>query len=155
MSDAEQLNAKVLFRVFNDDGTAEVETLWATKLDGDNYRLENSPFYAYGVSWQDIIFAPFDQDEGFPSFQSVVTKSGHRTVRVVFQSPVEDGNNTQQILQTLVDLGCTYEGANNSYVAVDVPPTSDFEAVCNFLTERAATWEHADPTYSSLYPSHT
>lgn len=50
MNDPEQPNAKVLFRVINEDGTAEVETLWATKLDGDNYQLDNSPFYAYAVS---------------------------------------------------------------------------------------------------------
>jgi hypothetical protein len=150
-----QSNAKGLFRVLNDDGTAEVETLWATKLDGDNYQLDNSPFYAYGVSWHDIVCAPFDQDEGFPKFESVVTKSGHRTVRVVFDPPVEDGNASHQILQGLIDMGCTYEGANRSYMSIDIPPTADFEAACKYLIGQSATWEYADPTYKSLYPEHT
>jgi len=50
MTDTPNPKAKVLFRVPNDDGTAEVEALWATHLGGDNYKLDNSPFYAYGVS---------------------------------------------------------------------------------------------------------
>lgn len=32
----------------------DVETLWAKPVDVDQYQLDNSPFYAYGVSWQDV-----------------------------------------------------------------------------------------------------
>src|SRR5437899_11916700 len=92
-------DAKVLFRVPEDDGTTNVETLWATSVGEDKYQIDNSPFYAYGVSWQDIVFAPFDQNEGFPTFQKVVAKSGHRTLRVIFHPPVEDGNKSDEILQ--------------------------------------------------------
>jgi hypothetical protein len=51
MSDFNQPTAKVLFRVPNNDGSAEVETLWAFDLGNDQYKLGNSPFYAYSVSW--------------------------------------------------------------------------------------------------------
>ncbi|RYE02048.1 MAG: DUF4265 domain-containing protein [Sphingobacteriales bacterium] len=50
-------NSKVLFRVPEDDGTAQVETLWATALGDDQYKLDSSPFYAYSVSWEDIVRA--------------------------------------------------------------------------------------------------
>jgi hypothetical protein len=33
----------------NEDGSADVETLWATHLGADEYKLDNSPFYAYGA----------------------------------------------------------------------------------------------------------
>jgi hypothetical protein len=68
-------DAKVLFRVPNEDGTADVETLWATSLGNDQYKLDNSPFYAYSVSWEDIVYAPFDPAEGYPAFQSVKIES--------------------------------------------------------------------------------
>ncbi len=42
-------------RLSNADG--DVETLWASPLGNDLYRLENSPWYAYGVSWQDVVEA--------------------------------------------------------------------------------------------------
>ncbi|WP_341325878.1 DUF4265 domain-containing protein [Methylotuvimicrobium sp. KM2] len=114
MTDMPSSNAKVLFRVPNEDGTAEVETLWATSLGGDKYKLDNSPFYAYGVSWEVVVLAPFSEEEQFPVFLSIVAKLGNRTVRVIFDPPVEDGNESNEILKGLVSLGCDYEGANRN-----------------------------------------
>jgi len=138
--------------VVNEDGSTEVETLWATHLGADNYRLDNSPFYAYGVSWEDVVAAPFNAEEGRPTFERVVEKSGNRTIRVIFETPIEDGNESDQLLQGLVALGCDYEGATQTYVAVNIPPSVELNAVRNYLVENDATWEHADPTYESLFP---
>jgi hypothetical protein len=152
MTDSSKPNAKVLFRVPNEDGTAEVETLWATDLGDDTYQLANSPFYAYNVSWEDVVSAPFSAEEGFPTFQHVVSKSGHRTVRVIFDPPVETGNESDQLLQGLVALGCGYEGANRKYISINIPPGVELDAVRNFLVDHDAMWEHADPSYESLFP---
>ncbi|MEO8276669.1 MAG: DUF4265 domain-containing protein [Thermoanaerobaculia bacterium] len=81
-------DSKVLFRVPEDDGSSTVETLWATALGNDEYKLDNSPFYAYSVSWEDVVYAPIDPDEGRPTFVRVVRKSGHRTIRIRFDPPV-------------------------------------------------------------------
>ena len=75
--------AKVLFRVEEEDGSENVETLWAFDLGEDRYRLDNSPFYAYSVSPGDTVNAPVDPDEGRPTFSRVLEKSGNRTVRVI------------------------------------------------------------------------
>ena len=153
MSSAAKSNAKVLFRVPNEDGSAEVETLWATNLGGDNYRLDNSPFWAYGVSWEDVVFAPFSNEEGFPTFQSVVTKAGNRTVRVIFNPPIADGNESDRVLQGLVSLGCSYEGMNPKYVSVNIPSSVALDAVRSYLVGKEAKWEYGDPTYASLFPA--
>ena len=152
MPDSAKPDAKVLFRVPNDSGGADVETLWATSLGADTYRLDNSPFYAFGVSWQDVVAAPFDPEEQFPTFQRVVSKSGHKTVRVAFTARLEAGNETDRLLQGLVALGCGYEGANAKYFSVNVPPGVELEVVRNYLIEHQAVWEHADPTYAALFP---
>ena len=143
--------AKVLFRVGSDEQNADVETLWATPLGRDLYRLDNSPFYAYGVSWRDVIHAPVDPREGMPTFASVVEKSGHRTVRVRFDPPVAAGNSSDVLLQGLVALGGSYEGANPGYIASDVPAAVELEQVTRYLVEHDAEWEHADPTYESIH----
>jgi hypothetical protein len=145
-------NAKVLFRVPEEDGSTRVETLWATNLGGDQYRIDNSAFFAYGVSWRDIVLAPFDSQEGLPTFQKVVSKSGHRTVRVIFEPPVEGGNISDELLKGLVSLGCTYEGANPGYLSIDIPPEVDLEIIRQHLIDNHATWEHADPSYDELFP---
>ena len=153
MSDAPAPNAKVLFRVPEDDGSAQVETLWATSLGNDEYKLDNSPFYAYSVSWEDIVYAPNDSAEERPTFQRVLKKSGNRTIRVIFDPPVEDGNTSDQVLQGLVALGCSYEGANRAYMSINVPPGVELHHVCEYLIAKKAQWEHADPSYSELFPN--
>jgi hypothetical protein len=152
MTQSSQPTAKVLFRVPNDDGSAEVETLWAFDLGNDQYKLDNSPFYAYSVSWQDVVYAPFDKDEERHTFQRVVSKSGNRTIRIVFEPPVENGNESDRVLQGLVSLGCSYEGANKKYISVNIPPKVELEAVRKYLINCNATWEHGDPTYAELFP---
>lgn len=146
-------DSKVLFRVPEDDGSAQVETLWATALGNDEYKLDNSPFYAYSVSWEDVVHAPFDANEGLATFARVVRKSGHRTIRVIFNPPVQDGNESDLVLQGLVSLGCTYEGANRGYMVIDLPPGVQLEKVRQYLIEQNAQWEHADPTYEELFPN--
>ena len=131
--------AKILFRVLDSEGGADVETLWAHGLGNDHYCLDNSPFYAYSVSLEDIVYAPYDEDEGCATFQRVVTKS-------------EAGNESDLVLQALVELGCSYEGSSPSYIAVNIPPTVELQTVREYLIEKEARWEHADPSYDELFP---
>jgi Domain of unknown function (DUF4265) len=152
MEIAGEPTAKVLFRVPNDDGTADVETLWAVPLGDDKYQLDNSPFYAYSVSWRDIVYAPIDSDEGRATFRHVEAKSGNRTVRVALEEPAERGNESQRLLDGLLSLGCTYEGANRRLISVNVPANVELSRVRDYLIEAEANWEHADPTYDELFP---
>lgn len=128
-----------------------IETMWADPVGPDLYRLDNSPFWAYGVSWLDVVEARPDEG-GQLAFVRVVEKSGHRTVRVIFEPGVDEDPAGQAALDGLTALGCTYEGMNPRYLAIDLPPGVDLMAVAGYLTERGVQWEHADPRYSDLYP---
>jgi hypothetical protein len=154
MSSVAGPTAKVLFRITESDGSASVETLWAYDLGENRYKLDNSPFYAYGVSWGDTVLAPHDDAESHPTFHSVVVKSGYRTVRVMFDPPVRRGNESDVTLKKLVKLGCEYERANAQYIVVSVPPSVDLAKVVEYLVERKATWEHADPTRDEYHVNH-
>jgi Domain of unknown function (DUF4265) len=143
--------AKVLFRVRAEDGKTDVETLWAQALGSDRYRIDNSPFFACGVSLHDIVLAPADPAEGMPTFQQVLAKSGNRTVRVFFNPPVKAGNASDKILQGLVAMGCGYEGAYSAYTAINIPSGVDLVAVCDYLIAQDVQWEHCDPTYEELF----
>jgi len=144
---------KVVLRVTDEDGSVAVETPWATNVGEDLYRIENSPFYAYSLSWLDVVYAPYSKEEERPTFERVIEKSGHRTIRIKFDPPVEEGNDSMEELQGLVNLGCSYEGANPSYICVDISPEVDFEAVSNYLIARKLNFEYADPTYEELFPN--
>ena len=131
----------------------DVETLWARPLGGDLYELDNTPWYAYGVSWKDVIEARRPSAEAFPEFVRVVRKSGYRTIRLILDPAADKASESQTILERLVELGCSYEGATGSYISIDIPPPVDLEEIRRFLITTEQEWEHADPTYEKLFPS--
>jgi hypothetical protein len=131
----------------------EVETLWAFDLGGGRYRLDNLPWYTYRVSLGDVIEAAPDAG-GQLHMVRVVTKSGNRTLRLFFAGadlhadwPAE----IREAMDRLVVAGCSYEGANRRYQAVNVPPEVDLETVTRFLTDAEVRWEYADPTYEDIH----
>ena len=152
MNNSQCGSAKVLFRVLEDDGSVNVETLWASDLGESRYRLANLPFYAYAVSLGDIVSAPFNVDEGFPTFARVISKSGNRTIRVILDMPPESAHRSAELLKHIEALGCSYEGAGKSYIALNVPPGVTLAKVTNLLGTFGVEWEHADPAYRELYP---
>ena len=145
-------HVKVAFDVQNDDGSTEIETLWAEPLGNHVYRLDNSPFYVYSISWQDEVFAPPSAD-GLPTFQRVVSKSGNRTVRIRLDPPYEDGNESAKEMQGLVALGCSFEGSRNRLMSLNIPTELSLTKIREHLIARSLEWEHADPTYEELFPS--
>jgi len=131
----------------------DVETLWAKPLGNGLYELDNTPWYAYGASWKDVIEARPPEPDAFPEFIRVVRKSGYRTIRLILEPPADKDPWSQRILDRLVELGCSFEGATGSYVGIDIPPQVDLEQIRRFLVTTEQKWEHADPTYESLFPS--
>jgi len=125
------------------------ETLWATQVDTSLYQIDNSPFFMYGVSWQDVVEAR-PADDGFLEYVRCVKKSGNRTVRVIFQHDSTADPGAQEVLTGLQDLGCTYEGHQPKMVSVNVPPAVELAGVASFLTQHDLRWEYADPTYEEV-----
>lgn len=142
-----------MVRVLLDDGDGTTERLWATPLGDRRYRLENSPFFAYGVSWLDVVEAASEAEGEWPCFIRVVEKSGHRTVRIIFDQPADRSPEAQQVLAALHELGCSSEGATQTFYAIDIPPEAGFDAIRDYLTATSVEWEHADPRWSELYPA--
>jgi len=141
-----------LVKVSLTDGT-NIETLWAFELGNHRYRLDNQPWYAYGVSCGDAIEAVPNVPGGIPTFVRVVEKCGNRTVRLITDWVVTKGGPAHPVLQHLVEMGCEWEGSNGKFFAVTIPPGTDLWAVRNYLLGTDLEWEHADPTYGSLFPN--
>lgn len=129
------------------------ESLLALPLGSNTYRLENSPWFAYGVSFQDVIEALPSETE-LPVFTRVLEKSGNRTLRIYLQTPLETEQDVRQhiTLASLLRMGCAIEGTNGNYFAVNIPPDVDFDRVCSYLHSTSDLWEYADPTYAQLFP---
>ena len=135
-----------LTKVAFTDDQGDIETLWAFDLGNGQYKLDNTPWYQYGLSYQDIVAASLR--DGQLHFERLVAKSGFRTLRVRAPEPVP-----QSLLDSLVSLGCKYEGARPTFIGIDVPASVELSATVDLLEASGLEWEHADPTYEQIHGS--
>ena len=144
---SERQEVKVLAQVREgDEGFPGVdwEGLWARPLGADRYRLENVPFYAYGLALQDVVAA---RDAGGELvIEEVVEDSGHSTIRVMIDTDgVPSGRETERREHWRAELrarGCGSEVSNLPMLfAVDVPPEVGYQAVRDLLDQAEAAGE--------------
>jgi len=129
-----------------------VETPWVIDLGDGRYRMENCPFYFYGVAFGDIVSAQYSEDEEQLVFSHVIEKSGNKLVRVIFENPADEDGPEKNHLDSIVAMGCSFESANPKYFCIDIPEEVELFDVCNYLSEQGLQWEHAAPAYAELYP---
>ena len=113
------------------------ESLWATPLGNDLYRLENVPFYAYGLNFHDVVKATSDAEELIPEIRALIERSGHRTFRVYFNKTI-DRQKQEKVLNAMEDLTISYERANDIYFSLDMQPHGNYQAVFDRLDELEA-----------------
>lgn len=113
--------------------SASTETLWATPLGKDMYQLDNTPFYAEGFSFKDVVLAPFDDTEGFPVVKNSVKKSGHSTYLIWVPSGIKDNPDFDVYWNPLENLGCSFEGIDGKMIAVDIPATTDIHTAYGLM----------------------
>ena len=110
----------------------KTETVWAEAVATDRYRLRNTPFFAKGVSVEDVVRVR--RQDGALFFDAVSISSGHSTYRVVVDKATES-DVLEEYWLPLQTLGCTYESAemNVLLLAVDIPPDVDIYAAYALL----------------------
>ncbi len=124
--------------------------LWAEPLGSGRFRVESCPFFAYGVSRNDVVVAEPPPGDESPRVEAVVEKGGHRTLRGALDPSVDAAHpRIQDLLGRLLEMGCTHETLRPKLLAVDVPPTVDVGACVALLQaigdEGVLLWEWADP----------
>jgi hypothetical protein len=124
--------------------------LWAEPLGSDRYRIESCPFFAYGISRDDVVRASEPGRDEAPRLEDVIEKGGHRTLRLALDAKIEITDSALQgLLERLLELGCTHETLLPKLVALDVPHEVDVAIVAELLqalaNDRTLLWEWADP----------
>jgi hypothetical protein len=122
---------------------ASVETIWAVDLGDGTYRLDNTPFFAKGVSAEDVVEAPIT--DGRPTFSIVLRRGGHSTVRVVVFDPTKVADTRAM----LAGLGASSELSHiPQLISVDIPPEARLEEILRVLAAGESgdrwTYEGAD-----------
>ncbi len=126
----------------------EDEWLWAEPLGSCRFRVESTPFFAYGLSHGDVVLGA--EAGEMPRLEAVERKGGHRTLRVALDADWElERPEIAKFLDELLGLGCTYEAMPPKIVALDVPGEVEVGAVIARLQTQfrdgVLVWEWADP----------
>ncbi len=147
MSDSHSKNADELTKVFfnleaSDWHSHATESMWARSEGANRFRLENVPFYVYGVSYGDVVTTV--TDEGLRFFEGVSERGGHSTYRIFLTDEASESR-FDKYWSTLGALGCTYERGTAYLIGVDVPPEADiyeaYEALEKGRTTKAWDFE--------------
>lgn len=139
MTEQEEGLVKIIFRLDADTWHGSVtESIWAEPVGPNRFRIRNVPFYAFGVSLEDIVLAR--ECSGTFVFESVVTRSGHSTCRLLLNGSNQEAFDAFWFV--LAEQGCTYEGGPPPLLAVDIPPEADIHKVYATLQEGedASVW---------------
>lgn len=118
---------------------SEAELLWAEPLkdshDGFTLRIKNSPGYAFGLSYLDVVRAVPSADGSY-EFKEVIQRGGHSTYMLLV--PIERPH-FEEFWKRLNDLGCTYESSRvegaKTLFSVDIPGDTDIYKVYDVLKE--------------------
>jgi len=135
---------KVAFELEQDaDGypPVSVETLWAAQVGPDMYRLDNIPFYARGVSSEDVVQT--ELQAGSNLFRKVL----HPSHNSVFRIYVSDKSDVPAAQAAFGDLGCESELSDISRLfALEIPGTIDFGPVADLLIDGLDSdrWEYEE-----------
>jgi len=107
------------------------ESLWAKPLGNDLYEIRNAPFFAYDLHFYDVVRAVAGRPELKPSIIEVVKRSGHKTLRIIFNTG--DGSLKKQVLSKLNEMDAYHEEYSAKFYSVDVEPQGDYQQVCDYL----------------------
>ena len=113
------------------------ESMWAKPLGDDLYELRNVPFFAYHLNWLDVVRAVEPDADAKPEIEEVVRRSGHRTIWVTFSDALSPPERST-LLKQLNAWEASFEGATETYFAVDVEPQGNWDAVVSQLGAWAA-----------------
>jgi hypothetical protein len=118
------------------------ETLWAEKVGQGRYRLRSVPYFARGLSVEDIVNTEKEEDRDV--ITNVSIHGGHSTYRMFLATDISPESSAFiDHWRALSALGCTFERASQHLFAVDVPSAADIRRVYELLSrgEGDGVWE--------------
>lgn len=134
---------KVMFELNPQDWHGHAsELLWAAPVSAEQFRIENSPFFATGVGHHDVVKAEPIESSMVHRFEEVITRSGHSTYMLLVE---EKSAKFGIYWSDLEAKGCSYESMHiklsigeRLLLSVDVPPSANLLEVHGILKQGEA-----------------
>ena len=131
------------------DGIGGIERMFAQQTDKGTFILDNSPFYAFDISYCDEFNADEDGDELV--FRNVIARGGHSTYRIKLPKEKDHSHFLKYWLK-LQSEGCSYEGSSanaNRLYTIDIPTPASVDKVYTLMEkyEKEGIWEFEEGHY--------
>lgn len=138
---------KISFPISSELGASE--NLYAQPYGDDKYIVDNSPFYAFDISFCDVVSVIKDGESLI--FDKVLERGGHSTYRIKLPKG-KDHKYFISLWGDLERLGCTYEGSSANeqrLYSIDIPQNTDVLTVYKILecNEEKSLWEFEEGHY--------
>lgn len=142
---------KVVFDLERGETPYETERVWAERISDNRFRILNSPFFVFGISFEDEVEAePYGN---VFKFVRVIQRSGRSTYRIILQNEnTIEGAEFLERWEPFRMAGCTFESVNPRYIAVDMPPSADVTALYELLErgEEQGVWVFEEGYYAGI-----
>ncbi|HHD78089.1 MAG TPA: DUF4265 domain-containing protein [Epsilonproteobacteria bacterium] len=97
-----------------------VETLWGEKINKDVYKIASIPFFAKGISFDDLIKVKLDQDKKL-FYDKHISKGDYCTYRFLFDDNDPDATSRRKYLDLLSSYGDMEYYDESDLYALSVP----------------------------------
>jgi hypothetical protein len=141
---------KLRFLLTREEGgwpPAESEALWAEPLGDDLYRIDNTPWFVFGVSADDVVKAMAGSDGVLWGIEPV-RRSGRQTVRIITRSGAPMHRDSAAVVRLFEPLGVRSEVMERPVpmVALDVPADVPLQPVKELLRqgETDGWWDYEE-----------
>ena len=122
---------RLVFESDDDPAEFKIESVWARR-SGDEYIIDNIPFFAKNLALGDVISVEWDEDDEAYYFDKLIRPSGNSVVRI---SP-KDRSLTEKIGQEIVQLACEWESIENgNLIAINIPAVVDYDNIKRYITD--------------------
>ncbi len=133
MSELKEEFVKVVIDLPDAEDGVGGEGVWSVKVGEDRYEIRNSPWHTLAINFMDVVKAIAPDENKNPVVQEVVHRGGHRAIQIVF---FEEGmEKKDEVFARVKELGASYENADGTLYAIDLPPLVDFDQVADYFEE--------------------
>ncbi|GLS27580.1 hypothetical protein GCM10007877_32990 [Marinibactrum halimedae] len=140
---------KISFPISSEYGA--VERMFAQHTADNRYVLDNSPFYAFDISFCDEFFVK--EVNGEKVFSGLASRGGHSTYRIKLPKN-KDHEYFLNYWEPLKELGCSFEGSSANerrLYSIDMPPDVNVHKAYQVMEslEDEGIWEFEEGHYYS------
>ncbi|SIQ98785.1 DUF4265 domain-containing protein [Chryseobacterium sp. RU33C] len=130
------------------NGVVSEELIWVKPIGNELYQIDNIPFFAPNIAYEDIISIEHEGDKMY--FDNLVEMSGNSTVQLVFFE--KNKNLENDILNQIESFQCSWEGIEGGgYYSINIPENISYKDVRKFLDDKNEILDYKESCLSSKH----